>query len=412
MPGSTKLKIFHAIRFPVASNGLTFPAVRSGVFSMLPFRRAVPLFLSGLLLLNGCGTGKFFTPENGNSGGGSGGGGGDTTSGNYLFVANAGANSVSGLGISSTGMLATLGGSPLNFSFTPTALTVSRDNKYLWVGTVSQIFGFTIASDGTLSAMNSGNALSNANCADMQTSPDGKWLMVLDGSGNGIDLFSIASDGTLSIGPNGGIGFTASGTVVPKQLRIAPSGGYVITAMGTAGELYFNFNTTTGILQYLNQTTPPGFTSDNAIAIDSTGTYVYEARSGNSPGLVVNTIASNGVLVPTTSQTYTAGTQPYSVVLDNTGKYVYVANRGDNTISGWSIDVNAKLTAISGSPFASGVAVTSLGADSTGKYIAAAAYSGSPDVTLYGFDSTTAGKLNSVATSSTGTNASIVALSH
>lgn len=379
---------------------------------MLPFRRAVPLLLSGLLLLNGCGTGKFFTPENGNSGGGGNNGGGGTTSGNYLFVANAGANSVSGLGISSSGTLSALGGSPLNFNFPPTALTVSRDNKYLWVGTVSQIFGFTIGSNGALSSMNGGNALVNANCADMQTSPDGKWLIVLDGSGNALDLFSIGSDGTLAIGPNGGLGFTAKGTVVPKQLRIAPSGGFVIAAMGTAGELFFSFNTSTGALQYLTQTAPPSFTSDNAIAIDSTSSYLYEARSGTNPGLVVNTITANGILTPTTSQTYTAGTQPYSVVLDNSGKYVYVANRGDNTISGWSIDANAKLAAISGSPFASGVAVTSLGADSTGKYIAAAAYSGSPDVTLYGFDGTTPGKLNSVATSSTGTNASIVALSH
>lgn len=379
---------------------------------MFLFRRAVPFLFSGLLLLNGCGTGKFFTPENGNSGSGGNSGGGGTTSGNYLFVANAGANSVSGLGISSTGTLSALTGSPLNFSFTPTAITVSRDNKYLWVGTVSQIFGFTIGSNGALSSMNSGNALVNANCADMQTTPDGKWLIVLDGSGNALDLFSINSDGTLVIGPNGGLGFTASGTVVPKQLRIAPSGGFVIATMGTAGELFFTFNTSTGALQYQTQTAPPSFTSDNSIAIDSTSSYLYEARSGTNPGLVVNTITSGGILTPTTSQTYSAGTQPYSVVLDNTGKYVYVANRGDNTISGWSIDANAKLTAISGSPFASGVAVTSLGADSTGKYIAAAAYSGSPDVTLYGFDSTTAGKLNSVATSSTGTNASIVALSH
>jgi 6-phosphogluconolactonase (cycloisomerase 2 family) len=374
------------------------------------FRCAAPVLVSTVLLLNGCGSGKFFTPETGDSGGGS--GGGNTTGSNYLFVANAGANSVTGFAISSTGTLGTLNGSPINFNFAPTSLTVSRDNKYLWVGTVSQIFGFSIGSGGALTALNGGSAIANAFCVDMQTSPDGKWLMVLDGSGNTIDLFSIGSDGSLSIGPNGGIGFTVNGTMVPKQLRIAPSGSFVVAAMGTGGELTFNFNTTTGVFQYLAQTTPPGTTSDNAIAIDSTGTYVYEARSGTNPGLVVNTISSSGLLVPTTSTSYSTGTQPYSVVLDNTGKYVYVANRGDNTISGWSIGTGAALTAISGSPFVSGVAVTSLGADSTGKYIAAAAYSGSPDVTLYGFDTNTAGALTSVATSATGTNASVVALSH
>lgn len=372
------------------------------------------VLLCASLLLHGCGFfskdggGKFFTgDDNSGTSGGTG-----TAATNYVFVANSGANSVTGLGISSAGKLATLSGSPLNFSNTPTALAVSRDNKYLYVGNSASIFGFSIAADGTLSTLNKGVALGNANCVDMQVSPDGKWLLILDGSGNALDLYSINSDGTLTIGTNSGLGFTANGTVVPKQLRIAPGGNFVVAAMGTGGEIVFSFNTSTGVLAYLKQVLPPSLTSDNGIAIDSTGTYLYEARSGNAAGLVVNTVGSDGSLTPTTSAVYPAGGQPYSVVLDNTGAYVYVANRGDGNISGWTIGTNAALTAISGSPFASGGAVTSLGADSTGKYIAAAAYSGSPDVTLYSFDSTTAGKLVSASTSSTGTNASLVALSH
>ncbi|WP_074652927.1 lactonase family protein [Terriglobus roseus] len=335
-----------------------------------------------------------------------------TSATNYAFVANTGSNTVTGLGISTTGTLAALSGSPITLGLPPTALVVSRDNKFLWVGTVSAIYGYTIASDGTLAAMSSGNAIANAICTDMQVSPDGKWMMVLDGSGNSIDLFAINTDGTLTPGPNSGIGFTASGTVIPQQLRIAPSGAYVVAAMGTAGELVFSFNTTTGALALLTQTTPPGTTSDNGIAIDSTSTYLYEARSGSNPGLVVSTVGSNGNLTPTTSTTYAAGAQPYSVVLDNTNKYVYVANRTDGTISGYNIGTNAALTAIAGSPFSSGVAVQSLGADSTGKWLLAASYSGSPDLSLYGFDATNLGRLYSVSSAATGTNASVLALSH
>jgi 6-phosphogluconolactonase (cycloisomerase 2 family) len=335
-----------------------------------------------------------------------------TSATNYAFVANTGSNSVAGFGISTTGTLAALSGSPITLGLPPTALTVSRDNKFLWVGTVSAIYGYSIASDGTLAALSSGNAIANAICADMQTSPDGKWLMVLDGSGNSVDLFSINTDGTLTPGPNSGIGFTASGTVVPKQLRIAPSGGYVVAAMGTAGELVFSFNTTTGALALLTQTPPPDTTSDNGIAIDSTSTYLFEARSGSNPGLVVNTVSSNGSLTPTTSTTYAAGVQPYAVVLDNTSKYAYVANRTDGTITGYGIGTNAALTAIAGSPFSSGVAVQSLGADSTGKWLLAASYSGSPDLSLYGFDATNLGRLYSVSSASTGTNAAVLALSH
>jgi 6-phosphogluconolactonase len=364
-------------------------------------RRILSLLLIALVLpVSGC-NGFFFKETTSTTG---------TTATNYAFVANTGNNTVTGLGISTTGTLAALTGSPITLGTTPTALAVSRSNTFLWVGTVSQIFGYSIASDGTLAALNSGSAIANAFCVDMQTSPDGKWLMVLDGSGTGIDLFAINSDGTLS--PSTGINVNASGTVVPKQLRIASSGSFVVAAMGTAGEIVYAFNTSTGAFTYLAQNTPPSLTSDNGIAIDSTGTYLYEARSGNGAGLVVNTIGSNGALVPTTTTPYATGVQPYSVVLDNTGKYVYVANRTDGTITGYTIGTGGALTAISGSPFSSGVAVTSLGADSTGAWLLAAAYSGSPDLTLYGFDATNLGRLYSVSSASTGTNASFLALSH
>ena len=368
----------------------------------LTVRRILPLLLMALVLpMTGC-DGFFFKESTSTTGG--------TSASNFAFVANTGSNTVAGLGISSAGALAALSGSPITLATVPTALTVSRDNKFLWVGTVSQIFGYSIASDGTLAALNSGNAIANAFCADMQTSPDGKWVMVLDGSGNSIDLFAINSNGTLSA--NTGIGFTAGGTVVPKQLRIASSGSFVVAAMGTAGELVFAFNTTSGAFTYLAQTSPPNLTSDNGIAIDSTGTYLYEARSGNGAGLVVNTIAANGTLTPTTTTVYAAGVQPYAVTLDSTGKYVYVANRTDGTITGYSIGTNAALAAISGSPFSSGVAVTALAADSSGKWLLAAAYSGSPDLSLYGFDGTNLGRLYPVSSISTGTNASFLALSH
>ncbi len=356
-----------------------------------------------LLLLSGCGTGFFY--KSSSSSGGSG-----TSATNYVFVANTGSNTVTGLGISSAGALASLSGSPISLPSAPTALTVSRDNKFLWVGTVSQIFGYSIASDGTIATINGGSALTNAFCVDMQTTPDGKWLMVLDGTGNSIDLFAIASDGTLSAAS--GAGFTANGTVTPKQLRIANSGSFVVAAMGTAGELVFAFNTSTGAFTELTQTQPPNTTSDNGIAIDKNGSYLYVARSGAAAGLVVMSIASNGNLTPTTATVYPVGTQPTAVTLDSTGSYVYVANTGDGTISGFSIGTNAALTALSSSPFSSGLGVSELGADSSGKWILASALNGSPDLTLYGFDSSNAGRLYTVSSTSTGDTPSSIALSH
>ena len=336
-----------------------------------------------------------------------------TTTPNMVFVANAGSNTVSGFSISTAGALAALTGTPISFSVTPLALAVSRGNGFLWVGTSSQIFGYSISSTGALTALNGGAALVNAFCVDMQTTPDGKYLMVLDGSGSAIDLFSIGSDGSLTVTGSGGIGFTpTSGTSVPRALRINPAGTVVAAALGTAGELLFSFNSSTATLAQLSQTTPPSVTSDYGIAWDPTGNYLFVVRTGTAAGLVVEQVASNGALTPTTSAVYATGSNPYAVALDTTGKYVYVANHGDSTISGWSIGTNEALTAVSGSPFASGSGVSTLGADSTAMYLLATAQSGTPDLSVYSFDATTAGKLDPVTSTATGTTANFLALSH
>lgn len=378
---------------------------------MFTLRAAAAALICSVLFLSGCGfvttsgTGacsEFFHPTSCTTTG--------TTATNYVFVANAGSNTVAGLGISTAGALSTLSGTPLTLTVVPTAVTVSRSNTFVWVGTVSQIFGYSISSTGTVAALNSGAALANANCADMQTTPDGKWLMVLDGTGVSVDLFAINSDGTLAA--SSGIGFAPSGSSVPRALRINPAGTVVAAALGTAGQMLFSFDTTTGAFTQLAQTLPPTLTSDNAITFDSTGSYLYDVRTGSSAGLVVEAVGATGALTPTTSIPYTTGSLPSSVVLDSTGTYVYVANRGDSTISGFSIGTGAALTALSGSPYASGSGVTQLGVDSTGTWLLAVAEGGTPDLTLYGFDTTTLGKLNVVSSASTGTTADVLALSH
>ncbi len=338
--------------------------------------------------------------------------GSTTTTPNMAFVANAGSNTVTGFSISTAGALAALSGSPISLSVAPLALAVSRGNGFLWIGTASQIFGYSISSTGALTALNSGAALANAFCVDMQTTPDGKYLMVLDGSGNAIDLFAIGSDGSLTVTGSGGIGFTPNGSSVPRALRINAAGTVVAAALGTAGELLFSFDSTTATLAQLSQTLPPSVTSDYGIAWDTTGSYLYVVRTGTSAGLVVEQVASNGALTPTTSKVYATGSNPYAVTLDTAGKYVYVANHGDSTISAWSIGTNEALTAISGSPFASGAGVSTLGADSTAKYLLATAQNGSPDLSVYSFDATAPGKLDALTSTATGITANFLALSH
>jgi len=109
-------------------------------------------------------------------------------------------------------------------------------------------------------------------------------------------------------------------------------------------------------------------------------------------------------LTAVTGSPFATGNGPFSVLLDSTGKYVYTANRTDGNISGFSIGTGAVLTALSSSPYLSGTLVTSLARDKSGSYVLAAASGGSPDLTMYSFDTTTLGQLDSATTMTTGTD--------
>ena len=371
--------------------------------------------------LCGCGS-SFFTPTNTTAGCSSffhdpscnSSGSGGTSATNYVFAVNSGASTVSGLGISATGVLSALSGSPISVSSSaPTAAVVSRNNSFLYVGNASEIFGYAISSTGALTSLNSGAALVNANVTDMQITPDGNWLMVLDGSGAAVDLFAINST-TGALTTETGVGFTLSNTgTVPYHLRVNPAGTVVAATMGLGGQILWSFNTSNGAFTELSRTDAVNaLTADRGLAWDSTGKYLFLTRTGTSQGLVVESVATNGALTPTTSTVYGTGNTPTSVVLDNTGTYAYVTNQADSTITGYTIDKSEALTAIAGSPFSSGIGATSIGMDSTGKWVLVASTGGSPDLTLYGFDSANPGRLYVVSSTSTGTNANFVALSH
>ena len=359
--------------------------------------------VSLLGMLAGCGS--FFVYP-----GGSGGGGGGTTTGDYIYVANATTNSLAGFSVG-TGTLTAVAHSPYQLPFSPTAVAVNPANTILFVGGSSFIYAYAINTNGSLSVLNSGSAVGISNVVSMDISPDGQWLIALDGNGATLDEFQInATTGQLTAVAGASYSIQ-NATVVPRSVKVAPNGQLVFIALGTAGDLVFTFNTSTGLLTSSQQlSTPSATTSDNALAVSPSSNFLYIARSGTSGGLAVYSIGNAGALSAVSGSPFAAGTQPYAVALNNVsstqaaGANVYVANRGDSTISGFSVASSGTLTALSGSPYTSGAAVSALVADKSGSYLFASANGGSPDLTMYGFDTTTLGKLNLVTTTSTGTD--------
>lgn len=373
-------------------------------------RLSVWLMVAATLALTGCG--NFFVPEP-TSGSGGGGGGGNT--GNRAYVINASSNNLAGFTVG-TGTLTSVPNSPLTLGYAPAAAVTMPDNTFLYVAGPGAIYVYTINTDGSLSAASRGAQVALVNVSAIDISPDGNWLFALDLSTTAVDQFSInRSTGALSAVAATPYTVT-SGTVLPKAIRVAPNGGLVFAALGTGGDVVFTFNTTSGVLA-LSQTLPPvsATTSDNALAVDSTTSFLYIARSGTNGGVAVYGIGAGGALNSVAGSPFAAGNRPISLVIEKTGSFLYAANQVDGTISGYTIGTGGVLSALNGSPYASGTQVGSLGEDSTGKYILAAAFGGSPDLSMYGFDAAIPGKLNLVTSAATGTaptGAIGVALTH
>ena len=360
-------------------------------------RLSMSLVAAAVLALMGCG--NFFVPEP--TGGGGGGGGGNT--GNRAYVINASANNLAGFTVG-TGTLTAVPNSPLALGYSPAVAVTMPDNSFLYIAGPGAIYVYAINTDGSLTVPSRGAAVALVNVSSIDISPDGNWLFGLDLTTNVVDQFSInRSTGALSVVAATPYTVT-SGTVLPKAIRVAPNGSLVFAALGTGGDVVFTFNTTSGILA-LSQTLPPvsPTTSDNGLAIDSNTAFLYIARSGTNGGVAAYSIGAAGLLNSVAGSPFAAGNRTISLVIEKTGSFIYAANQTDGTISGYTIGTGGVLSALNGSPYASGIQVGSLGEDNTGKYILAAAFGGSPDLSMYGFDAAIPGKLNLVTSTATGT---------
>lgn len=392
------------------------------------------MVMGAMMLPNLMGCSGFFVPVTTSSGStGSG-----TSTGN-VYVANLSRSSMNGFGVvpavAATAATATtpavaatpaalkaITGLPTALTYQPISMVVTANNTFLYVGSVGGIYLYAIDSNGSLTVPAANPKPAGVFAVSMTISPDEQWLIALDGTTQQLDIFQInATTGALT-SINAPVTYSIlAGTWSPTAVRISPNGQLIYAALGTAGDVVFTFNTTSGIaVKVANLNMPTTTTSDFGLAIDSKTAYLYIARSGTDGGVAVYSIGANGSLVAVTGSPFAAGSGTYAVQLDSTGTYVYAANRTDGNISGYTIvpgttAASLKLTPLSGSPYASGAGVQSLGLDNSGKYLLAAALGGSPDLSMYSFDAATPGMLDlatSVATDQDPAGATAIALTH
>ncbi len=391
--------------------------VRCGV---LP-RLAALACCGAFLLFAGCS--QFFPPLN--SGGGGGGGGG-TSSGDYLYAGNV---AVGNYGIAAfsfaNSTLNSLSSSPVGLSFPPVALAVSRNNNYLFVGGGSSLSleTYPINSNGTL-----GTAFSylNYSPAALKIDTTGGYLIAVDALAGTAYAFQIAtSSGALSPLSSSLISLAGCvpGTNVPlglsPSLAITPDDKYVYASCGTAGIYVLGFNSSNGQLTNIGQLAGPtngGADLGLAVATTTSGSstsYYLLAAETVTNGVRVFSINSSSGNITQAGSAVSTGQGPAAILVDSAKDYVYVANRIGHSISGFTLGSGGTLTAVSNSPFGTGLLPMALVEDNSHTYLAAICSGGNADLETYTID--TGGELSSLKNSATGadpTQASSGAATH
>jgi 6-phosphogluconolactonase len=348
-----------------------------------------------------------------------------TTTGDYLYVANGNNTYLAGFGVSTAGALSVLPNSPYNNGVAAQSLAITPTNTFLYAATTSGIFCYLINSDGSITIQNSGSAVAaDVVATSMQVDSTGSFLLAAGIStsiaAQAIGIYQINTSTGLLTALSGSplalyTGNASTATVVtPTAMLITPNNSYVyvslqslgvqVLTLGTGGAL--STGTTPTFLPPLKTSTSP---ADYGLASDPNSKFLFVCELNT--GLRVLSIGTSGTLNEITGSPYATGTGPTGVVLDPTGSYVYVANKGSNNISAFTLTLaSGKLAVVSGSPFSSGGQLPiGFVNDNTKTYLAVInsgsnGTTGNSDLQLFKFDATVDGKLDPIATATTGTD--------
>ena len=349
-----------------------------------------------------------------------------TLSSGVFYVLNQTTKQIAVYSISS-GTLEEFSGSPYTLSAAPYCIAVAPAGGFLYVGTANGIYLYTIASNGALTAGNSGSTISSDIPAAMQVY--GSWLVdafLPNTTGTSVTIDAIPINATTGLYAGSGGAppsqtFNSLTNAAVKQMVISPDGNNVFLALSGAGTFIDPFtagnsNPLGGTAKVVGVANTGG--SALSVAVDPTNRLFYIGEtlansSANSGGLrVFNYSSLSGTLTQASgSPIASGGLAPNAILPLASGQYVYVANGQGNTGSGniaW-FPISASGTTYSiaaGSTISAGIQPMGLAEDSDDNFVLAVSTGGStssgdPDLEAFTMSS---GTLTAAITSATGTD--------
>jgi 6-phosphogluconolactonase (cycloisomerase 2 family) len=300
------------------------------------------------------------TPAGSYATGGSGSGGGlgnqsalvITRNGRHLLAVNAGSNEVSSFRIRLNGSLELVNRVP---SGGVSPISVTHAGGFVYVlngGGTGNITGFLLSTAGTLTPIaGSSRSLSSsaAGAAQVEFSPDGRWLVVTEKATNVIDTYAVNGAG-MATGPvvNASVGAT------PFGFSFAPNGVLVVSeAFGGAPDASAVSSYRLQPSGALGVISPSVATTETAacwILITPNGRYAYTTNTGS--GTISGYRMERGTLTLLDADGVTgttgAGSGPIDLAMTRDGAFLYSLNSGTGTVSAFSISSTGALTSAGG----------------------------------------------------------------
>ena len=264
----------------------------------------------------------------------------------------------------------------------PNSVAVHRGGTYLYVSNAGNntLSAYTV---NTVTGLLTSTGAPLATAADprgLRADPSGNYLFLASESGRTLGGYRVNSaNGTLTA-----LGVTrtreqpvalafsqASGALAPQATQ-----AYAINALNSELRVY-SVNASTGALTW--QSSRSTGSSPGSVAVDPFGRFAYVVKTTDYSlrGYSINATSGALTVIDMTpgfvGNDLALGIDPQQVAVDPSGRFVYVSHTTalvNGEVRAFAIDAaNGRLTAISGSPFATGATPTFLSADPTGQYL-------------------------------------------
>jgi len=274
----------------------------------------------------------------------------------HLYLASAGDGKVAGFSISSSGALTALAGSPYAAGTGAGAIPAfSPDGNYLYVmnQTANTVSAYSIAaSTGVLTPLAGTPPPTGASPDWIVFTPNGKYAYVANKGEDTISMYTVASGVLTPMATP-----TVASDEHPQDLTIDASGTHLYAPVAngsTAGAVQVYTIGATGLLTSLGST--PAGVGPIYLALDPAGPYAYVSSSQGAEVYGYSISSTTGMLTALANSPFStgAGSEPQFITIDPSGRFGYTANEGTANITGFTISsTTGELTAMS-APFPAG----------------------------------------------------------